>query len=104
MIRINDADIYSLTKEEVDYDPSKTEALRTSCLKVNDKKTISGSNPWIIDEVEEKIQTSLGLDHLNSLIIDGLVAKSWVANEFLDVLTCYDLSENGLDKLYLAGF
>ena len=28
VIRINDADIYSLTKEEVDYDPSQTEELR----------------------------------------------------------------------------
>ena len=27
MFRVNDADIYSLVKEEVDYDPSKTEPL-----------------------------------------------------------------------------
>ena len=35
VIRINDADIYSLTKEEVDYDPSKTEKLGMT-LKVNE--------------------------------------------------------------------
>ena len=35
VFRVNDADVYSLVKEEVDYDPSKTETL-TVALKVND--------------------------------------------------------------------
>ena len=30
LIRVNDADIYNLTKEEVDYDPSKIEILNTT--------------------------------------------------------------------------
>ena len=60
--------------------------------------------PWIIDDVEDKIQTALGMNHLNSLHIWGLNCKSWVANEFLDVLTCYNLPEHGLDKLELYGF
>ena len=60
--------------------------------------------PWIIDDVEDKIQTALGMNHLNSLEIYNLSCKSWVANEFLDVLTCYDLPERGLDKLILSGF
>ena len=106
--RVNDADIYSLTKEEVDYNPSKTEPLKVD-LSLKDKQesneepeyTISGETPWIIDEVEEKIQTALGMNHLTSLRIDVLEAKSWVANEFLDVLTCYDLPDHGLDKLTL---
>ena len=34
--KVNDVDIYSYTKEEVDYDPSKTEPLRVN-LKVNDQ-------------------------------------------------------------------
>ena len=55
--------------------------------------------PWIIGDVEDKIQTALGMGHLTSLDIYGLDCKSWVANEFLDVLTCYDLPESGLDKL-----
>ena len=55
--------------------------------------------PWYIDDVEEKIQTALGMNHLFSLGIRSLNCKSWVANEFLDMLTCYDLAENGLDKL-----
>ena len=55
--------------------------------------------PWFIDEVEEKIQTALGMNHLKSLDITELKCKSWVANEFLDVLTCYDLPEHGLDRL-----
>ena len=60
--------------------------------------------PWIIDDVEEKIQTALGMDHLYSLLISRLNSKSWVSNEFLDVLTCYDLAEHGLDKLILNYF
>ena len=51
---MNDVYIYSLVKEEVDYDPSKTESLRVD-LKVNDKDAISGSMPWIINDVEDKI-------------------------------------------------
>ena len=60
--------------------------------------------PWIIDDVEEKIQTALGMNHLNSLYVDNFNCKSWVANEFLDVLTCYDLPESGLDKLIFGSF
>ena len=69
VIRINDADIYSLTKEEVDYDPSKTENLGVSSFKVNEKVIFTISTPWIVDEVDEKIQGALGMGHLNSLEI-----------------------------------
>ena len=44
------------------------------------------------------------MNHLNSLYIEELNCKSWVANEFLDVLTCYDLPEHGHDNLILSGF
>ena len=60
--------------------------------------------PWIIGDVEDKIQTALGMGHLTSLDIDRLDSKSWVANEFLDVLTCYDFPENGIDKLNFINF
>ena len=53
-IKVNDEDIYSLVKEEVDYDPTKTEVLEVY-LKINDKLTISGITPWIINDAEEKI-------------------------------------------------
>ena len=68
--KVNDADIYSLVKEEVDFDPSKTETLRVD-LKVNEQEdwAISGSSPWIIDDIEEKIQNALGMGHLHSLHI-----------------------------------
>ena len=49
--------------------------------------------PWIIEDVADKVESALGMGHLTSLRIEGLKAKSWVANEFLDVLTCYDLPE-----------
>ena len=99
-------------KEEIDYDPSKTERLLVN-LNLNDKKgnghygldwMILGSVPWIIDEVDERIQTALGIDQLYCLYVDGFYCKSWVANEFLDVLTCYDHSEFGLDKLIFEEF
>ena len=38
---------------------------------------------------------------MKSLDIGFLNSKSWVVNEFLDVLTCYDIPEQGLDKLIL---
>ena len=98
--RVNDADIYSLVKEEVDFDPTKTEEL-SGGVNVNGKNAISGKTPWIIDEVEERIQEALGMDHLHCLAINHLRCKSWVANELLDVLPCYDLEEHGLDKLIL---
>ena len=60
--------------------------------------------PWIIGDVEEKIQTALGMGHLNSLDIFNLNCKTLVANEFLEVLTCYDLPEYGLDKIILNSF
>ena len=95
VIKVNDEDYYSLVKEEYDYDPTKTETLSVD-LKINDKMTIHRSIPWIIDDVEEKIETALGIGHLNSLEIRLLESTSWVANEFLDVLTCYDLPDHGL--------
>ena len=107
---VNGKDVYSLVKEEVDFDPTKTEVLE-AYLNLNDKKdsngykglewAIFGSTPWIIDDVEEKIQAALGMEHLCSIYIRYLYCKSLVANEFLDLLTCYDLKEHGLDKLRL---
>ena len=78
-IKVNDEDIYSLVKEEVDYDPAKTEKLLVE-LNFNDKKdkndnldcAISGAIPWIIEEVEEKISTALGIDNLCILNINKL--------------------------------
>ena len=60
--------------------------------------------PWIIDDVEDKIQTVLGMDHLTSLNVTSLKCKSWVANEFLDLLCSYDMPEQGLNKLSLNYF
>ena len=90
--RVNDEDLYSLTKEEVDYDPSKTEPLNVK-LKINEIYAISDSMPYIIDEVEDRIQSTLGMSQLSCLDIRNLNVPSWVANEFLDLLTCYDMPE-----------
>ena len=69
--RVNGEDFYNLVKEEVDFDPSKTETLHVY-LNLNEKKdknqnegidkAICGATPWIINEVEDKIQTSLGME------------------------------------------
>ena len=85
-------------KEEVDFDPSKTEQLATY-LNMNDKKfskkgmefleyTFKGYVPWIVDEVEEKISTALGMDQLTSFYILFSTCKAVVLNEFIDILTC----------------
>ena len=52
--RVNDADIYSLVKEEVNYDPSKIESLIVDlAINENLELIISGLMPWIVDDVEE---------------------------------------------------
>ena len=90
---MNDADFYSLVKEEADFDPTKTELLRVR-LNINNQKskdgqpllTIEDSMPWIIDDVSDKVDSALGVNHLTSLNIYLLICKSWVANEFLDLM------------------
>ena len=44
------------------------------------------------------------MGHLTSLRVYEMEAKSWVANEFLDLLTCFDVPDHGLDKLTLHIF
>ena len=66
IFRVNDEDVYSLVKEEVDFDPTITESLNVDLI-VNEKLAISGSMPWLINEVEDKIQDTLGMNYVNSL-------------------------------------
>ena len=73
-------------------------------LRVNDIDVVSTSMPWIINDVEERIQDALGMGHLHSIDIVNLDSKSFVANELLDALTCYDLPEQGLQKLSFYEF
>ena len=58
-------------KEAVNFDPTQTERLEVR-LDINDKIAIKGSIPWIIDEVEDKIQTALGMDQLTSISVKDL--------------------------------
>ena len=104
MIKVNDDDVYILPKEEVDFDPTKTETLFFSNFKVNNKVAASKSMPWIIEDVSDKVEIALGMDPLTSLEIIGLNCNSTVANEFLDLLCGYDLPEQGLEKLVFLGF
>ena len=97
--------------EEVDFDPTKTEELNVH-LNINNKKdkynghenVLDGTMPWIIEEIQSKIESTMGTEQLTSINIDGLNSKSWVANEFLDDLCNYDLPDKGLDTLILNCF
>ena len=60
--------------------------------------------PWILGDVEDKIQAALGVDPLTSLHIRFLNSVSWVANEFIDALCSYEMLDCGIDKLTLDGF
>ena len=60
--------------------------------------------PWIAEDVSEKVESALGMGNLISLHIEQLGCKSWVANEFLDLMCSYDLPEQGLNKLTLSWF
>ena len=68
MFRVNDEELHSLKKEEVDFDPSKTEILKVD-LKVNNIEAFPRSVAWIIDDVDERIQDALGMNQLSSLEI-----------------------------------
>ena len=108
---MNDTDIYRIVKEEVDFDPTKTETLDVT-LNINEKKdsggslewSISGSMPWIIDDVADRVESALGTSHLRSINMKYLSGKSWVTNEFLDLMCSYDISEQGLEKLTFTCF
>ena len=50
------------------------------------------------------VESALGMEHLTSFTVENLKCKSWVANEFLDLICSYDLPESGLDKLEMGGF
>ena len=52
---MNDEDIHSLVKEEIDYDPTQTETLKVGSLKVNDNVVVSTSMPWIVNDFDEKV-------------------------------------------------
>ena len=75
-IKINDEDIYGLVKEEVDYDPTKTDELDVS-LNINDRKdeyeieewVLKGKLPWIVQDVDDKVQSALGMSQLTHLHI-----------------------------------
>ena len=66
-------------KEEVDYDPTKTEELMV-WLNINDQKknngeeiwAVEGSIPWIIDDVDDKVESALGINYLTYLAISRL--------------------------------
>ena len=82
VIRVNDAEYHSLIREEVDYDPTKTEELNVK-LNINDKKDINdqhewaidGLMPWILDDVEDRIQGIMGTDPLTGIHIESLNCK-----------------------------
>ena len=57
------------------------------------KWVIEGAIPWIIDEVEDKIHTTQGNNPIHSIKIIAMQAKSWVFNQFIDLLLCQDISE-----------
>ena len=60
--------------------------------------------PWIQDNVDDKIQAALGTNDLKSICIDTLDCKSWIANEFLDILCSYVQTETSLEKIIFKTF
>ena len=57
-IKVNDADFYSLVKEEVEFDATRINFLTVE-LKINEKTAISAKKEkieWNIDEVAENIE------------------------------------------------
>ena len=59
---------------------------------------------WIVDDIEDKIQSAMGIDQLYSLRIMKMYCDSNVSNEFFNFFICHDLPDNGLEKLILDDF
>ena len=57
--------------------------------------------PWIIEEVEEKLNKVYQGKPLESIEIEGLECKSFIANQFFDFIVSLDLADNGLKKLII---
>ena len=60
--------------------------------------------PWIIDDLEDKTQITLGMGHLTSLYIDELDYKLWIFKEIFDKLLGKCLVDGGLKKLITSGY
>ena len=76
-------------------------------LNINDNKdsngliglqwVILGSTPWIADDIEDKIDSAIGSTPIHSLTIPIIEeTKSWVFNQFIDLLVCQDIADQGL--------
>ena len=70
---------------------------------LNDVPAHSGSMTWILDKVEEKINSAYRGVPLESLEIQDLDCKTSVANEFLDLMVSQDLKDDSFKKLILNG-
>ena len=101
-IKVNGYDYYTLVKEDIDYDPSKVETLKCESIKLNNIEAHRGSMPWILDEVEEKLNKVYQGQQLESLEIHGLDCKSSVANLFLDFMASLDLKNDSFKNLVIS--
>ena len=56
-IKVNGDSYYNLVKEDIDFDPSKVEVFGCTSVILNDdyQNAIKGTMPWILDEIDEKI-------------------------------------------------
>ena len=101
ILKVNDFDYYTLVKEEIDFDPTQIELFKCEKLVLNEVEALSGQVPWVIEEVEEKINKVYQGKQLESLEIVGLDCKSNVANETFDLMAGLDLVDESLRKLLL---
>ena len=69
LIKVNDKDYYTLVKEEIDFDPSQIESFKCRSLKLNEVEAHSGVMPWVLEEVEEKMNRVYQGKSLESLEI-----------------------------------
>ena len=57
--------------------------------------------PWILEEVEEKLNKVYHGKPLESIEIEGLECKSFIANQFFDFIASLDLADNSFKKLII---
>ena len=101
IIKVNGDDYYYLPKEYVDFDPSIIEVFKCQSLKLNGDEAISGSIPWILEEVEDKMNEVYKGLPLESLEVIELDCNSTVVNLFFDMMASQDLKDDSFEALII---
>ena len=101
IVKVNVHDYYTYPKEYVDFNPSIIEVFKCKSLKLNDDEAHNGSMPWILEIVEDTMNSVYKGLPLESLEVIELDCKSTVVNLFFDLMASQDLKDDSFTELII---